>query len=129
MAQELAPRPCMAVNPCYGSDALDCGATTWYTDIRWTNSPRKLIVDWEHEYAVRDVDGTFTQTGEETFVIPNSGTFDPSKCSNVWPNEPNAFNLGNPQPVICFHDNGNFKPHRFAFNNPSPPARVTNHFC
>lgn len=29
MANELANRPCMAVNPCYGSDAFDCGATTW----------------------------------------------------------------------------------------------------
>ena len=29
MANELANRPCMAVNPCYGSDAFDCGATIW----------------------------------------------------------------------------------------------------
>ena len=93
-----------------------------FTDIRWTNSPRKMIVDWEHEYAIRDIDGTFTQTGEETYVIPNSGTFDPAKCSSTWPNEPTAVSIGNPQPVLCFHDNGNFKPHRFAFNKPSPPS-------
>ena len=41
MAEELPGRACVSVDPCYGADAFDCGATAWYTNVRWTNSPRK----------------------------------------------------------------------------------------
>ena len=95
MAHELPGRPCVAINPCYGSDAFDCGATTWYTDIRWTNAKRKLLTDWEHEYALRDIDGTLTESGgKEMFVVPKSGAYDPSHCKEEWPGDKDAVWIG-----------------------------------
>jgi len=61
MAHELSRRACVAIDPCYNSDNLDCGATAWYSFVRWTNAPRRIRTDWVHEYAIRDIDGSFVE--------------------------------------------------------------------
>ena len=118
MAHELPARACVGVDPCYLSDALDCGAAAWYTMVRWTNGPRRIRTDWVHEFIIRDIDGTFTENpGKEYFVLPNTGAYDQAHCSIPWKN--GAYTLG-PQMAICPRGNDVFKPHRFAFNAASP---------
>ena len=109
--------PCHAYDPCYGSDAFDCAADTWFTDVRWTNSKRKITTAWEHEYALRDIDGSFTESGVETYVVPESGSYDKTHCYTTWPktNGQDVQNGGR-RTQLCPYDGGIFKPHRFAFN-------------
>ena len=140
-------RRCGAINPCYGSDALDCGAAAWYSKVRWNNSPRRIIIDWVHEFSIRDTDGTFSERpGQEYFILPNTGAYDQTHCSVRFKN--GGYQLG-PNYAICPYDNGRFKlriqnfqeflkkrfltkgslfknilhppqPHRYAFNGASP---------
>ena len=110
--------PCHAYDPCYGSDAFDCAADTWFTDVRWTNSKRKITTAWEHEYALRDIDGSFTETGVETYVVPKSDAYDKSHCYTTWPKTDGEDVVTGGRGVqLCPYDDGIFKPHRFAFNN------------
>ena len=55
------------------------------------------------------------------FVVPHSDSYDPNHCRTEWPSGEDAKFGGRPV-QICAYDNGKFKPHRFAFNNASPPA-------
>ena len=110
--------PCHAYDPCYGSDAFDCAADTWFTDVRWTNSKRKITTAWEHEYALRDIDGFFTETGVETYVVPRSDAYDKSHCYTTWPKTDGEDVVTGGRGVqLCPYDDGIFKSHRFAFNN------------
>ena len=78
--KELPGRRCVAHDPCYGSEAFDCGAVIWFKNVKWDNCARRTVFDWEHEAAIRDIDGTYTDIAPETFVIAKSDAYDPSIC-------------------------------------------------
>ena len=39
---ELPERRCVAVDPCYGSNAFDCAAVTFYKNVKWDNCARRV---------------------------------------------------------------------------------------
>ena len=55
MKGELSDRRCVAIDPCYGTNAFDCGAVTRYRNVKWHNSPRRATFAWEHEAAFHDM--------------------------------------------------------------------------
>jgi hypothetical protein len=54
LINRFTERRCLAFDPCYGSNALDCGAVTWFNNVKWYNSPRRTTFAWEHEAAIYD---------------------------------------------------------------------------
>jgi len=80
MSEELARRRCVAIDPCYGSDAFDCGAITRYSNVNWYNANRKTTFAWEHEAALYDVDGSLLNEGTGRYVVAKSEAFNPALC-------------------------------------------------
>ena len=81
MRRELSDRRCVAIDPCYGSNAFDCGAITKYSNVSWFNSNRKATFAWEHEAALFDTDGTLLNMGSDQYLIAYSEAFNPELCS------------------------------------------------
>ena len=130
MSSELAPRRCVAIDPCYGSNALDCGAVTWYSKVRWHNSPRRTCFAWEHEAAFYDRDGTFAGK-KGRYVVAESATYNPNLCkkdnSGKWDiasTDPDDDETKSHGAMVCDEEkNGErFKPHRFMFNQGKPDS-------
>jgi len=130
MAKDLAPRRCVAFDPCYGSNAFDCGAITWFRNTKWYNSQRRSTFAWEGEAGVLDLDGSFAGGSAGDYVIAASDAFDPALCSldtsekydnaNTDPSE----NTRSHPAMRCKGSLGDkkFKPHRFMFNNAKPDS-------
>ena len=74
-------RRCLAFDPCYGSNAFDCGAVTWFSNVKWYNSPRRTTFVWEHEAAVYDKDGSFTGGEPGSYLIASSATYSKNLCT------------------------------------------------
>ena len=110
---------CVAYDPCYGSDAFDCGATTWFSNVSWINSTRRLWIDWEHEAAIRDIDGTFHEhTGSEVYIVPKSDIYNNNLCSN---DAMGYYSLHYPVQICQAKlNNLKFKPSRLMFNHAVP---------
>ena len=60
----LPKRMCIAVKPCYGTNAFDCGTISYFSNIKWDNARRKMSFPWEHSAAIWDVDGSFLEGGK-----------------------------------------------------------------
>ena len=79
---ELPGRRCVAFDPCYGSNAFDCGAITYFKNVKWDNCARRTTFAWEHEAAIWDIDGSFAGQGPNKFIVSQSDHFDPAYCKN-----------------------------------------------
>ena len=120
MAHELDRRRCLSFDPCYEPNAFDCGATTWFSNVTWYNSNRRMTFAWEHEAAILDVDGTFTEGDPGTYVIAKSDAFDSDLCTK---DTSGKYMIEGKEAHICQSKNGKtFKPHRFMFNQASPDS-------
>ena len=60
----LPKRNCIAVKPCYGTNAFDCGTISYFSNIKWDNARRKMSFPWEHSAAIWDIDGSFLEGGK-----------------------------------------------------------------
>ena len=123
-ADELPERRCVAFDPCYGSNAFDCGAITYFKNVKWDNCARRTTFAWEHEAAIWDIDGTFAGQGPNKFIVSQSDHFDPAFCKN---DNSGKYDLDGDAPhgaQICDgeKDGNEFKLHRFMFNKPSPES-------
>lgn len=119
---------CVAINPCYRSYQNDCSNQGRFQRIGWHNSPNKVIWAWENEYDFHDMDGTFTQTGQECHLLTHTGILPMDRCSvNHLPD----FSLGKQNATIC---DATVKLHRFGLNDTShdslngTPMTVRNQF-
>ena len=110
MVSEFGSRRCLAFDPCYEPNAFDCGATTWFKNVSWFNSPRRMTFDWEHEAAVLDLDGTFLEGEPNTYVIAHSEAFDKSLCSTA--NSKYTIDGFPAQTCDSANAGSTFKPHR-----------------
>ena len=63
-------RNCIAVKPCYGANAFDCGAMTYFSNIKWDNVARKSSFPWEHGAVYWDIDGSFLESGKNIIYVP-----------------------------------------------------------
>ena len=104
---------CVAVNPCYRAYQNDCSNQGRFSRIGWHNAPNKVVWAWENEYDFHDMDGTFTQTGEECHLLTHSGILPMDRCSV---NELPDFSLGKANATIC---DKTVKLHKFGLNNTS----------
>ena len=72
---------CTAIDACYNSYPFDCGRTTQWSRVKYTNAPRKHASDWEHETALVDLDGTLTGMNVPGYtVVPKSSLYPQSMC-------------------------------------------------
>ena len=99
--KELPGRRCVAHDPCYGSEAFDCGAVIFFKNVKWDNCGRRTVFDWEHEAAIRDIDGTYTGIAPETFVIAKSDAYDPSICKTDKSGKHNLNKRARHDAMIC----------------------------
>ena len=123
-AGELPERRCVAVDPCYGSNAFDCGAITFYKNVKWDNCARRTTFAWEHEAALYDIDGSFAGQGAGKFNVSQSDAFNPNLCQK---DTSGKYDLDGeaPHPAQICHAEKNgetFKLHRFMFNKASPQS-------
>ena len=116
----VAPRrDCIAVRPCYGTNAFDCGAITYFSNIKWDNSQRKMSFPWEHAGAIWDRDGTFLESTPNRFLVAKSDAYDPAYCKVDKSRPPKYF--GHPSMVCEGEVNGEqLRFHRFMFNQANP---------
>ena len=118
----LNKRRCLAFDPCYEPNAFDCGATTWFSNVTWYNSNRRMTFAWEHEAAILDVDGTFTEDAPGVYVIAKSDAHDPALCSK---DPTGKYMVKGVEAQFC-NPTGpggkTFKPHRFMFNQAKPDS-------
>ena len=110
LPKDFTNRRCVAIDPCYGANAFDCGATTMFSKVTWYNSPRKGCFSWEHEAAFYDRDGSFSGK-QGNYVIAKSDTFNSNLCkqdeSGEWDIasvEPNSVLKSHPA-MICQETN------------------------
>ena len=117
---ELPGRRCVAFDPCYGSNAFDCGAITYFKNVKWDNCARRVTFAWEHEAAIHDIDGSFAGLGGERYIVAHSDHFDPKFCTK---DTSGKYDLG-VDASICKAEVGGqkFRLHRFMFNNPQPES-------
>ena len=123
-ASEFPERRCVAIDPCYGSNAFDCGAITYYKNVRWDNCARRTSFEWEHEAVMWDIDGTLLGQGANTYVVPKSEAFDPARCSDDLTGKYDLNGEARHPAQICEGEtNGEqLKFHRFMFNKAQPQS-------
>ena len=65
---------CTAIDACVESYEFDCGRTSHWANVKYTNTHRKFAADWEHETVLVDLDGSLTGMGTPGYsVVPKQG--------------------------------------------------------
>ena len=69
------------VDSCYNSYAFDCVLVQWYKNVLWGEDvPVKSQFDWEHEVSIIDLDGSYSETGRPSVILPKTDLVPPGKC-------------------------------------------------
>ena len=103
---------CTAVAACSHCRNLQGGFETRYADIKFVNSPRLAFWKWKHEHVHRDMDGTLTETGTPSLIIPSVDILPPSCMSHA------SSSYGIPGSICP----GSLEMTRFALNDAAPSS-------
>ena len=128
------------MQPCYHAKTYDCGEHYYMNNILWgENTVRRTNIEWEHQFQIIDEDGSYTETGSPSILVPRTGLAPADKCfqadpvkHNYYPSEADlAANLDfGLDGLVCAYPDVKFVTVGFKDEDPSSlkgfPATFTN---